>query len=111
MATRMNTLAYVLAAAVMGPAALRPAHAAVTLSENWSLPDIAKVAPTALGDTISKVGYPPGGGAGGGGGASWHKATAPGTVLTSLVNNGVSPEPLYGENNRPDKIPESLCRT
>ena len=35
----------------------------------------------------------------------------PGTVLTSLVNDGVYPEPLYGENNRPDKIPESLCRT
>ena len=35
----------------------------------------------------------------------------PGTVLTSLVNNKVYPEPLYGENNRPDKIPESLART
>ena len=35
----------------------------------------------------------------------------PGTVLTSLVNNGVYPEPLYGENNRPDKIPDSLSRT
>ena len=40
----------------------------------------------------------------------WYKATVPGTVLTSLVNDGVYPEPLYGENNRPDKIPESLCR-
>jgi beta-mannosidase len=27
------------------------------------------------------------------------------------VNDGVYPEPLYGENNRPDKIPEGLCRT
>ncbi len=34
----------------------------------------------------------------------------PGTVLTSLVNAGVYPEPLYGENNRPDKIPDSLAR-
>ena len=41
----------------------------------------------------------------------WQPATVPGTVLTTLVNNGVYPEPLYGENNRPDKIPESLCRT
>ncbi len=40
----------------------------------------------------------------------WHPATVPGTVLTSLVNDGIYPEPLYGENNRPDKIPESLCR-
>lgn len=31
--------------------------------------------------------------------------------MTTLVNNQVYPEPLYGENNRPDKIPDSLCRT
>ncbi len=41
----------------------------------------------------------------------WLPATVPGTVLTSLVNDKVYPEPLYGENNRPDKIPESLCHT
>ena len=35
----------------------------------------------------------------------------PGTVLTSLVNDGVYPEPLYGENNRETIIPESLCKT
>jgi hypothetical protein len=44
-------------------------------------------------------------------GKDWHQATVPGTVLTTLVNNKIYPEPLYGENNRPDKIPESLCRT
>jgi hypothetical protein len=32
-------------------------------------------------------------------------------VLTTLVNNRVYPEPLYGENNRPEIIPESLART
>jgi hypothetical protein len=32
-------------------------------------------------------------------------------VLTTLVNNHVYPEPLYGENNRPEVIPESLART
>ncbi|MBO6102826.1 MAG: hypothetical protein J6P03_06195, partial [Opitutales bacterium] len=42
--------------------------------------------------------------------AGWHKATIPGTILTTLVNNGVYAEPLYDENNRPEKIPESLCR-
>ena len=41
----------------------------------------------------------------------WYTATVPGTVLTSLVNNHIYPEPLYGENNRPESIPESLCRT
>ncbi len=39
----------------------------------------------------------------------WYKATVPGTVLTTLVNNGVYPEPLYGENMR--AIPESLNTT
>jgi beta-mannosidase len=41
---------------------------------------------------------------------AWYRATVPGTVLTTLVDNGVYPEPLYGENNRPNIIPESLCR-
>jgi hypothetical protein len=41
----------------------------------------------------------------------WYEATVPGTVLTSLVNDHVYPEPLYGENNRPEHIPESLCHT
>lgn len=41
----------------------------------------------------------------------WYKATVPGTVLTTLVNNHVYPEPLYGENNRPEVIPESLARS
>lgn len=41
---------------------------------------------------------------------NWYKATVPGTVLTTLVNNKVYPEPLYDENNRPEKIPEDLCK-
>ena len=39
----------------------------------------------------------------------WYAATVPGTVLTTLVNNRVYPEPLYGENMR--AIPESLNKT
>ena len=31
--------------------------------------------------------------------------------MTTLVNNHVYPEPLYGENNRPEVIPESLAHT
>ena len=42
--------------------------------------------------------------------SSWYRATVPGTILTTLVNNKVYPEPLYDENNRPEKIPEDLCR-
>lgn len=41
----------------------------------------------------------------------WYRATVPGTALTTLVSNHVYPDPLYGENNRPEVIPESLART
>jgi len=40
--------------------------------------------------------------------SSWLKATVPGTVLTTLVDQGVYPEPAYGLNNM--AIPESLNR-
>ena len=40
---------------------------------------------------------------------SWINATVPGTVLTTLVNRGYYPEPLYGMNNM--AIPDTLCRT
>lgn len=39
---------------------------------------------------------------------SWHVATVPGTVLTTLVDRGVYPDPYYGLNNM--AIPESLAR-
>jgi beta-galactosidase/beta-glucuronidase len=74
--------------------------APVTISAGWQLQDAAKVPDAAA--VIAADRYKPKG---------WYTATVPGTVLTSLVNNGVYPEPLYGENNRPDKIPESLART
>src|SRR5580704_10941132 len=72
----------------------------VTIGAGWQLQDAAKV-PEA-GAAISLENYKP---------QSWYAATVPGTVLTSLVNNSVYPEPLHGENNRPDKIPDSLSRT
>lgn len=40
--------------------------------------------------------------------AGWYTATVPGTALTTLVNNKVYEEPLYGENMRPERIPETL---
>src|SRR4029077_15847410 len=72
----------------------------LVLASGWQLQDSARISPA--GAALSETGFKPEG---------WYTATVPGTVLTSLVNNGVYPEPLYGENNRPDKIPESLCRT
>jgi hypothetical protein len=64
----------------------------------WKLQNSVKVAES--GDRISQVGYSAKG---------WYEAVVPGTVLTSLVHDGVYPDPMYGENNR--AIPESLCRT
>ena len=84
------------------PAAASSAPPApVVVSSGWQLQDAAKVSQSA-GAAVSQAGFTP---------QDWYAATVPGTVLTSLVNDGVYPEPLYGENNRPDKIPESLCRT
>ncbi len=39
----------------------------------------------------------------------WINATVPGTILTTLVNRGYYPDPLYGLNNL--SIPDTLCRT
>ena len=70
------------------------------LSSGWKLQDAAKVSATP--EQVSQAAFQA---------ADWYPATVPGTVLTTLVNNKVYPEPLYGENNRPDKIPESLCHS
>lgn len=63
----------------------------------WRLaaaPDVS-----ADGATLSKPGFDAG---------KWYAATVPGTVLTTLVDRGVYPDPYYGLNNM--LIPESLAR-
>jgi len=40
--------------------------------------------------------------------SNWYNATVPGTVLTTLVDQGVYPDPYYSLNNL--AIPENLCR-
>lgn len=40
--------------------------------------------------------------------SDWYKATVPGTILTTLVDNGVYPDPYWGINNV--LIPDSICR-
>src|SRR5208283_3440384 len=77
-----------------------PGRDEVTLASGWQMQETGKVAET-TGEAISQPGYAP---------KDWYPATVPGTVLTTLVNNKVYAEPLWGENNRPDKIPETLCR-
>ena len=61
----------------------------------WQLQAAPRV--HADGATISKAGFDTTG---------WYTATVPGTVLTTLVNRGVYPDPDYGLNNM--AIPESL---
>ncbi len=72
----------------------------LVIQSGWQMQDVAKATQAAA--EISSATYKPSG---------WYTATVPGTVLTTLVNNRVYPEPLYGENNRPETIPDSLART
>ena len=72
----------------------------VELASGWRLQDVAKAPQT--GAQISAAAYDASG---------WYKATVPGTVLTTLIDNHIYPDPMYGENNRPEVIPESLART
>jgi hypothetical protein len=72
----------------------------VPIQSGWQMQDAARASQP--GAEISSSSYKP---------SDWYTATVPGTVLTTLVNNHVYPEPLYGENNRPEVIPDSLART
>lgn len=86
---------------VAKPVAATPGLAAAG-PNRWTLGDFRLQAePKVTGDgaTLSKPGYDA---------ASWYVATVPGTVLTTLVDRGVYPDPDYGLNNM--AIPESLAR-
>lgn len=61
------------------------------LNEGWKMMPSKDVKQN--GEAISKLSYSL---------SNWKKATVPGTVLTSLLNNGDVPDPFYGMNN--DKI-------
>jgi hypothetical protein len=73
--------------------------AKVELASGWTLQRAEAV--KEAGETISSPAYKT---------VGWYPATVPGTVLTTLVNNHIYPEPLYGENNRPETIPDTLAR-
>lgn len=77
--------------------ALQPIESGRWQVNGWKLAAAADV--TGAGAQISRPGY---------NSAKWHHATVPGTVLTTLVDRGVYPDPYYGLNNL--KIPESLAR-
>jgi hypothetical protein len=82
------------------PSPQLPASKPFIISAGWQLEDVSNIKQS--GEEISQAGFQSKG---------WLAATVPGTVLTSMVNDKVYPEPLWGENNRPERIPESLART
>lgn len=63
------------------------------LNDGWKLQPSSKV--KEQGEAISQKSYNMSG---------WKKATVPGTVLTSQLNNGEIPDPFYGMNN--EEIPD-----
>ena len=67
----------------------------LVLNTGWELIEARRV--SARGETLSKPGINT---------HDWYDATVPGTVLTTLVNEGVYPDPYYGFNNL--AIPETL---
>lgn len=96
---RILTQIFLVTAPLIAAAESLP-PAPLALDGEWRLQDVSR-APQP-GAEVASPGFDT---------ASWYKATVPGTVLTTLVNNHVYPEPLYGENNRPEVIPESLAHT
>lgn len=72
---------------------LLPAQGGYELNSGWKCQAIGKV--KADGASISQPTFATGG---------WLEATVPGTVLTTLINNHLEPDPFYGMNNQ--KIPD-----
>lgn len=66
-----------------------------TFSDGWSLREAPKV--DADGAQLATPAFSP---------KNWMRATVPGTVLTTMVDDGIYPDPDYGLNNL--AIPESL---
>ena len=77
------------------PAATPPLSASGTFELNtaWKCQAIGKVHATP--EKLSQPGFST---------ASWLPATVPGTVLTTLINNHLAPDPFYGLNNK--QIPD-----
>ncbi len=78
-------------------AALQPLADGIWTLASWRLEPAPQVAANAA--VLSRPGFDD---------ARWYAATVPGTVLTTLIDRGVYPDPDYGLNNL--AIPESLAR-
>ena len=77
--------------------ALQPTGPGLWMIGDWRL--AAAPAVNSSPQAIAAIGY---------GTEHWYRAVVPGTVLTTLIANGVYPDPDYGLNNL--AIPESLNR-
>jgi hypothetical protein len=86
---------FCLGAPLLAAAAADSPPQSVVLVRGWQLQDVAKVPQS--GAEVSTATSTRG----------WYAATVPGTVLTTLVNNHVYPEPLYGENNARRSFPRA----
>ena len=82
---------------VMVEAPLQPKSAGMWKLGAWRLRAAPEVSES--GAALSQPGYAD---------AQWYAARVPGTVLTTLIDRGVYPDPDYGLNNM--VIPESLAR-
>ena len=80
-----------------GDDAIAPGAASLLLRHHWQMVERSTVA--ADGSAISRDGFDS---------RPWMAATVPGTVLTTLIDRGVYPDPDFGLNN--SAIPESLSR-
>jgi len=74
---------------------VKPTANEMVLNTGWKLTGATSI--NATGAMLSQIGIPTSG---------WYDATVPGTVLGSLVDQGVYPDPYFGLNNL--QIPESL---
>ena len=78
------------------PGQLTPVgHNEYLISEGWNLIEAEKTVSQPILDPDCDL-------------SQWYNATVPGTVLTTLVNQGVYPDPYIGLNNM--QIPDTLCR-
>jgi hypothetical protein len=98
--TALASISALLVPQAVAAAAAAAPPSSLTLAAGWRLQDVAKIPQS--GAQVSSPSFDASG---------WYVATVPGTVLTTLVNDHVYPEPLYGENERPEIIPESLVHT
>lgn len=80
----------------LGPE-LAPTESGAHLLKRWKLAEAAQA--KAEGAQLSTLAYDD---------QAWRPATVPGTVLTTLIDRGVYPDPDYGLNNM--AIPEDLSR-